>query len=194
MVRLAESDITRWVSMPACCRTSREYAVRRSRRLLRIFRRPASCSCPCHGLWVRASCRPRPGQARRARPGPEAAAAAGTVILSNSGPEVGGQRGFHRLARTGAWQGHSPRRATAWRAQRLAQVGPGDHAGLDGISCITRRSSIGAGATYLPLPVLNRSLTRPVTCRQPCASMCPLSPVRSQPSSVMASRLSTGSL
>ncbi|MDT4859779.1 hypothetical protein FQZ97_943050 [compost metagenome] len=61
-------------------------------------------------------------------------------------------------------------------------------------SCITSLSSIGAGATYLPLPVLNRSFTRPVMRSKPCLSIVPLSPVLSQPSSVKLSLLFSGSL
>jgi hypothetical protein len=44
-------------------------------------------------------------------------------------------------------------------------------------ACMTSRSSIGAGATYLPLLVLKRSFTRPVILRLPSASSAPLSPV-----------------
>ena len=39
---------------------------------------------------------------------------------------------------------------------------------------ITSRSSIGAGATYLPLLVLNRSFTRPVILSAPVSSEHPL--------------------
>ena len=53
-------------------------------------------------------------------------------------------------------------------------------------ACIMSLSSMGAGATYLPLLVLNRSFTRPVIFRLPAASRTPLSPVRNQPSSVNA--------
>ena len=59
---------------------------------------------------------------------------------------------------------------------------------------ITSRSSMGAGATYLPLLVLNRSLTRPVMRRLPSASSAPLSPVCSQPSAVDRPRRSAGLL
>ena len=41
---------------------------------------------------------------------------------------------------------------------------------------------MGAGAMYLPLLVLNMSLTRPVILRLPAASRVPLSPERNQPS------------
>jgi hypothetical protein len=44
------------------------------------------------------------------------------------------------------------------------------------------------------LLVLNRSFTRPVIFRLPSASSAPLSPVRSQPSSVKASRGQLGLL
>ena len=60
--------------------------------------------------------------------------------------------------------------------------------------CMTSLSSMGAGATYLPLLVLNRSFTRPVILRLPSASSAPLSPVLSQPSSVIACLVSSGSL
>ena len=37
------------------------------------------------------------------------------------------------------------------------------------IACALRRFSIGAGATYLPLPVLKSSFLRPVTLSKPSA-------------------------
>ena len=48
-------------------------------------------------------------------------------------------------------------------------------------------ASIAGGAMYLPPEVLNISLIRPVTVRNPSASMAPRSPVRSQPSPVNVS-------
>ena len=53
-------------------------------------------------------------------------------------------------------------------------------------------ASIAVGATYLPPEVLKISLIRPVTVRNPSASMLPTSPVRSQPSSVNASAVLIG--
>ena len=60
--------------------------------------------------------------------------------------------------------------------------------------CITSLSSMGAGVTYLPLLVLNRSFTRPLMRSPPSASSTPLSPVRSQPSAVNVLRVCSGSL
>jgi hypothetical protein len=56
------------------------------------------------------------------------------------------------------------------------------------------RPSIAGGTTYLPLEVLNISLSRPVIRRNPSASSSPLSPVRSQPSGVNASAVLSGRL
>ncbi len=54
--------------------------------------------------------------------------------------------------------------------------------------------SIAGGAMYLPPEVLNSSLIRPVMVRKPSASMLPLSPVCSQPSSVSVLAVSSGRL
>ena len=53
-------------------------------------------------------------------------------------------------------------------------------------------ASIAGGAMYLPPEVLNSSLIRPVMVRNPSESSDPLSPVRSQPSSVSVSAVASG--
>mmetsp|Transcript_36135 Transcript_36135/g.55176 ORF Transcript_36135/g.55176 Transcript_36135/m.55176 type:complete len:247 (-) Transcript_36135:1498-2238(-) len=54
--------------------------------------------------------------------------------------------------------------------------------------------SMGAGETYFPLEVLKISFVRPVILRRPMSSSCPLSPVRSHPSSVMVSLVASSFL
>jgi hypothetical protein len=53
---------------------------------------------------------------------------------------------------------------------------------------------MGAGATYLPLAVLNSSLARPVIFSMPSARCSPRSPVRKKPSSVNEAAVSSGCL
>ena len=51
------------------------------------------------------------------------------------------------------------------------------------------RSSSTAGATFLPAAVMMRSFFRPVMARNPSSSRAPVSPVCSQPSSSIISRV-----
>ena len=55
--------------------------------------------------------------------------------------------------------------------------------------CSMSRPSMGAGATYLPLLVLNCSLMRPMILSWPSGSIATTSPVRKKPSPVKAARV-----